>query len=73
MCGACSNSLIRTALSVRWPLLELLVTDRTHYMWNYLSCLTELHTTDRHGETNLTKVLARSRQDHPKSQEIWQD
>ena len=45
----------------------VIVTDKQHYMWNYLSCVTELHTTDRHGET------ARFWQDHPKSQEIWQD
>ena len=51
----------------------VIVTDRTHYMWNYLSCATESCTMDRNGETNLTKILTRSWQNHSKSQEIWQD
>ena len=48
----------------------VIVRDRPHYMWNYLLCATEPHAMDRHG---VTKILARSWQDHLKSQEIWQD
>ena len=40
----------------------VLVTDRPHYTWNYLSCVTESCTMDRHEVTNLTKILARSTQ-----------
>ena len=40
----------------------VIATDEPHYTWNYLSCATELHVMDRHGETNLTKILARSSQ-----------
>ena len=34
----------------------VIMTDRPHYTWNYLSCVTESCTMDRHGETNLTKI-----------------
>ena len=34
-----------------------LAADRPHYMWNYLSCVTESCATDRHGEFNLTKSI----------------
>ena len=48
---------------------------QTHYMWNYLSCVTESRATDRHGEINLTKSILPNQiwQDQPKSQQIWQD